>query len=177
MGLIASFESDIIKTAHFFTLRNMFTDTYVRLLFDTGATYSVIGVNNILDSLEESTHEDFKKILYEEIISQGVSKRDYPLKTATGKALDVYPCVLQNALIGSVTPFDFYFELTEAHLEEPILGRSYSDDCAYSHGIQGRIRISGIVDNPGHRLYAKTHVLNINSIMDRYYSETVDSQV
>ncbi len=171
MGLTASFESDIIKTAHFFNLRNMFTDTYVRLLFDTGATYSVIGINNILDSLEESTHNSLKQILYEEINKQGIMKRDYPLRTATGKALDVYPSVLHDALIGSVTPFDFYFELTEDHLEEPILGRSYSDDCAYSHAIQGKIRITGVSDNPGYRLYAKTSVLDFNRVMDRYYAE------
>ncbi len=172
MGLIASFESDIIKTAHFFNLRNLFVDTNVRLLFDTGATYSVIGINNILDALDEATHNALKQILYEEICKQGVIKRENPLRTATGKALDVYPCVLHNAIIGSVTPFDFYFELTEDHLEEPILGRSYSDDCSYSHGIQGKIRITGITDNPGYRLYAKTNVLVFNTIMDRYYAET-----
>lgn len=72
MGLIASFESDIVKTAHFFNLRNMFVDTNVRLLFDTGATFSVIGINNILDSLDESTHNTLKQILYEEICKQGV---------------------------------------------------------------------------------------------------------
>lgn len=176
MALIASFESDIIKTAHFFNLRNMFADTYIRLLFDTGATYSVIGINNILESLEEPTHNALKRILYEEICKQGIAKRDYPLRTATGKALDVYPCVLHNAIIGSVTPFDFYFELTEDHLEEPILGRSYSEDCMYSHGIQGKIRISGIADNPGYRLYAKTDVLDFNIVMDRYYAGvSVDS--
>ena len=107
MGLTASFESDIIKTAHFFTLRNMFNDTYIRLLFDTGATFSVIGINNILDSLDESTHDAFKQILYDEITKQDISKRGYPLRTATGKALEVYPCVLHDALIGSVTPFEF----------------------------------------------------------------------
>ena len=176
MGLIASFESDIIKTAHFFNLRNMFPDTNIRLLFDTGATYSVIGINNILDSLDESTHNALRRILYEEICRQGIKKRDNPLRTATGKALDVYPCVLHNALIGSVTPFDFYFELTEDHLEEPILGRSYSDDCAYSHSIQGRIRISGIEDKPGYRLYAKTAVLDFNTVMDRYYAGVATDQ-
>ena len=171
MGLTASFESDIIKTAHFFTLRNMFNDTYIRLLFDTGATFSVIGINNILDSLDESTHDAFKQILYDEITKQGISKRGYPLRTATGKALDVYPCVLHDALIGSATPFEFYFELTESHLEEPILGRSYSDDCAYSHSIQGKIRINGIADKPGYRLYASVNVLDFTSVMARYYKE------
>ena len=172
MALIASFESDIIKTAHFFTLRNLFADTYVRLLFDTGATYSVIGINNILDSLEESTHDTLKQVLYDEIKTQGITKRDFPLRTATGKALDVYPCVLHNAIIGSVIPFDFYFELTEEHLEEPILGRSYSDDCSYSHSIQGKIRISGISDTPAYQLYSKIKVLDFSSVMKRYYDET-----
>ena len=45
MHSIASFESITVRTAHYFTLKNMFRDTDLRLLFDSGASYSVIGIN------------------------------------------------------------------------------------------------------------------------------------
>ena len=48
---------------------------------------------------------------------------------------------------------------------------SFSDDCAYSHSIRGKIRITGISDNPSFELYKSYNVLDWNKVMTRYYGE------
>lgn len=171
MHSIASFESITVRTAHYFTLKNMFRDTDLRLLFDSGASYSVIGINNVYGAIDEGTEELFLEILKDEIIKQNISMRENALKTATGDVVETYPCVLHQAVIGASAPLDFYFELAHVNVEEPVLGRSFSDDCAYSHSIRGKIRITGILDNPSFELYKSYNVLDWNKVMARYYGE------
>ena len=86
MDLIASFSSQRVRTFQFFKLRGILDDDTLTFLFDTGAAYSVIGINNLIPS--KSNHESdeqllaLEKIIRDEIKKQGVSERAQRLKSA-----------------------------------------------------------------------------------------------
>lgn len=168
MDLIASFSSQKLKKFNFFTIRRMFGERDIFFLFDTGASLPVVGVNSFFrkdgDDYPPEKYR-FENFLKDRIASLGILPRDIPLKTATNQDVESYPCVCRDVLIDTVTIKEFFFDVAFDEVHIPLLGTSFSDDCGYSHSINGNIIISSMKSNPGSGDYSGLNVLDFNQVV------------
>ena len=175
MDLIASFSSKKINISNFFVIKGLLGDISPLFLFDTGAACSVVGVNSFFskdeNGLYSSNKETFEKILNDEISIQNIRPRDDDLKTANGQRIKAYPCICHDVMIQGITLNSFYFDISFEEVNIPLLGCSFSDDCAYSHSINGHIDISGMKSNPGEDFYKKNSLINFDIVRSRYESQ------
>lgn len=173
MDLIASFSSQRVRTFQFFKLRGILDDDTLTFLFDTGAAYSAIGINNLIPS--KSNHESdeqllaLEKIIRDEIKKQGVSERAQRLKSANNIDIITYPCVSRGVSIEGSKQTDFYFDLALSdYINLPLLGSNFTDDCNYTHKINGQIIVSGMKDSPGAESYYGIKTLDFSGIKKGY---------
>ena len=168
MDLIASFSAHKIKTSHFLTVDGILKDKVLYFLFDTGAAYSLIGSNSLFSDNEAENKETFEKFLKDEISAQKISPRKKILKTANNQSITTYPCVSHDVSIEGVNGFDFYFDYSFDNISLPLLGTSFSDDCAYSHSINSTLTITSIKDNAGSSYYKDYGVLEFDMATEKF---------
>ena len=175
MDLIASFSSQKVNTFNFFSLRGLFGERDIFFLFDTGAACPIIGVNSFFRSSENADHptdrQEFETLLNENIVSQGISPRPKPLETANRQRVKTFPCVCHHVTIDNVLINNFFFDISFEEISIPLLGSSFSDDCSYSHAINGNIHIIGMNDIPGENAYAGLNVLDFDEVVKAYRSK------
>ena len=144
MDLIASFSAHKIKTSHFLT------------------------VDGILKDDEEEKKVTFKNILKDEITAQGIAPRTKPLLAANNQIVTTYPCVSHGVSIEGTSESDFYFDFSLQDVSLPILGTSFTDDCAYTHSINGNLTITGMRRNAGAGYYIGCKVLDFDVVMTKF---------
>ena len=66
---------------------------------------------------------------------------------------------------------NFFFDISFEEISIPLLGSSFSDDCSYSHAINGNIHIIGMNDIPGENAYAGLNVLDFDEVVKAYRSK------
>ena len=172
MDLIASFSSQRISIANFFIITGLLGDISPFFPFDTGAACSIVGVNSFFGKDRKGNYSAnkiaFERILKEELDSLGILPRDDGLKTANGQTITAYPSVCHNIKIHDITLDSFYFDISFDDVNTPLLGCSFSDDCAYSHSINGHINITGMKNNPGEEFYKNNTLLDFDIVRKRY---------
>lgn len=165
MDLIASFSSQTVRSFHFFKLKGLIHNQIMNFLFDTGAAFSVIGVNHLLKP-GQHTDEVKKQLLREAFIKeskrQGIKERGENLRAANNAMIVTYPCICHGVSIEGAAEMDFCFDFALSDINLPLLGGSFMNDCTYSHSIDGSVIVSGMKDNPGMGLYRNIPVVDFN---------------
>ena len=175
MHSIASFSSERIRIANFFVIKGLLGRVNPFFLFDTGAACSLVGVNSFFSKDDGGNYspdkEIFERILKEEIALQGIPARDDNLKTANNQPITAYPCICHDVKIQDVSLNAFYFDISFEDVNLPLLGFSFSDDCAYSHSINGHIVINGMKTSPAEDFYKRNKLLDFDKVRSRYESQ------
>ena len=169
MCSVASFNSRKVHLSHYFRVEGLIDNEILSFLFDTGASYTVVGVNNLFAASPDNSNIDlFRTCLSEEIAIQNIEERANPLRVANKDYIQTFPCVSHNVSVEGTPRIDFYFDLSLDDISLPLLGSSYIDDCAWSNSIKGKIVVTGIADNPGAAAYAGTKVLDFDRVLQKY---------
>ena len=174
MDLIASFSAHKVRTSHFLTVDGITDDGVLHFLFDTGAAVSLIGINSLFQDDEKDKIETFRRIVESEIESQNVIPRSNDLKTVTKQNVTTYPCVSHGISIEGTKQMDFFFDLSLEDISIPLLGSTFTDDCAYNHTINGILMITGMKDKAGSEYYNGYNVLDFDVVMRKYSSQVND---
>ena len=169
MDLIASFSSQKVDTFHFFLITGLLGDDDLAFLFDPGAVCPLIGVNCFFRKDKDATaRKRLEKIVHDELTVQNVPPRSVPLKAANSQKVVTFPCVCHNVSIENTARREFFFDLSFDEISIPLLGSSFTDDCAYRHSINGNLDITGIKADAGARYYKGTKVLNFDVVATKY---------
>ena len=156
MDLIASFSSHTVRSFHFFKIKGLIRNQIMSFLFDTGAAYSVIGVNHLIEPghhADEDRKHRLRDLFIEEATRQGIKERSERLRAANNTAIVTYPCKCSDVSIEGTPPIDFFFDFSLGDINLPLLGGCFMNDCAYNHGIEGSVIVTGMRNNPGMELY------------------------
>lgn len=168
MDLIASFNAHKVHTSFFVTIDGILKEGVLYFLFDTGAVCSLIGLNSLFADDETEKKAIFADILKQELSSQQINPRSELLRTANNQEVTTFPCVSHNVSIEGAEGRDFYFDFSFDEVSLPLLGTSFSDDCAYHHTINGSLTITGMKADAGCRYYAGRKVLDFDNIVAKY---------
>ena len=173
MDLIASFSSQKINTFNFFDIYGILGKGNHVFLFDTGAACPVIGVNCFFKKGKDIGNKiKLESLIKSELSSQNVSPRSIPLKSANSQEVETYPCVCHNVSIEHTADFDFYFDISFDEISIPLLGSSFTDDCAYNHTINGHLNITGMRNSPGADYYRGYNILDFDIVARRFELES-----
>ena len=165
MDLIASFSSQTVRSFHFFKLRGLIHNQIMSFLFDTGAAYSVVGINHLLKPgqyTDENKKQQLREAFIEESKRQGIKERSERLRTVNNAMIVTYPCICHGVSIEGAAEMDFCFDFSLSDINLPLLGGSFMNDCTYSPSINGSVIVSGMKDNPGMSLYRNVPVVDFN---------------
>lgn len=167
MESAASFSLLKSKKAYFVNIQNLRNDgDDILFLCDSGASMSLIGLNTICGENEDDC-KILKSILEKEIQKNGIKKHDGNPKTVTRETLAVYPCKIDGVSVSGAAPSTLYFHIFLGHINLPLLGFDYIDDCSFRHGIGGNIDVTAIATNAGRRFYPDI-VIDFNRVLDTY---------
>lgn len=168
MDYVASISAFKVETSHFLAVEGILKDEMLSFLFDTGAAVSLISPNSLFGAGEEESRIRFEQIVKSELAAQRVDAWEKTYKTANNQDVNTYPCVSHGVSIGGSKQMDFYFDFTFDDVNLPLLGTAFSDDCSYSHTINGSLVITGMKDNPGFSFYSGRNVLDFDVVMEKY---------
>ena len=168
MDLIASFNAHKVKTSHFLTVDGILKEGVLYFLFDTGAVCSLIGLNSLFSDDEQEKKAAFARILKNELSAQQVKSRSESLRTANNQKVTTYPCVSHGISIEGTNERDFYFDFSFEDVSLPLLGTSFSDDCAYSHTINGTLTVTGMKKDAGMHYYEGRNVLDFDKVTSKF---------
>ena len=171
MDLIASFNAHKIQTSFFLTVDGILKEGVLYFLFDTGAVCSLIGLNSLFPDDETARKDAFTRIIKDELVAQHVSSRPESLRTANNQEVTTYPCLKRGVSIEGTAKRDFYFDFSFDEVSLPLLGTSFSDDCAYSHAINGNINITGIKEQAGAEYYKGLNILEFDDIAIKFQKD------
>ena len=79
-----------------------------------------------------------------------------------------YPCVSHGISIEGTNERDFYFDFSFEDVSLPLLGTSFSDDCAYSHTINGTLTVTGMKKDAGMHYYEGRNVLDFDKVTSKF---------
>ena len=167
MDLIASFHAHKVKTSFFLTVDGISPDGILYFLFDTGAVCSLVGLNSLFPE-ENAQRQAFAKVVRDELSAAQISPRPESLRTATNQSILTYPCVCHNVSIEGTDGRDFYFDFSFDNISLPLLGTSFSEDCSYSHTINGELNITGIKADAGKAHYSGRKVLDFDKVWETF---------
>lgn len=170
MPLTASFSGKRMGSHHYFSIRGLLGSTSTLFLFDTGATYTTIGVNNFFegDNGFESEIQMLTDLLKNVIIAENILPRAESIKTANNQIITTYPCICHNVSIEGVKSINFYFDISLQDFHLPLPGTSFSDDCSYNHTINGTLNITRMKESAGSRFYSDRRLLNFNNVVEKF---------
>ena len=168
MDSIASFSAHKIKTSHFLTVDGILKDGVMYFLFDMGAICPLIGLNSLFSDDEKEKKSAFEVLLKNEISAQNILPRAKPLRTANNLPVATYPRVSHNVSIEGTNGMDFYFDFSFHDISLPLLGTSFTDDCSYSHSINGSLIITGMKTYAGSGFYMDYNVLDFDSVIEKF---------
>lgn len=171
MDLIASFSSQQVHAFHFFKITGLINNQIMNFLFDSGAAYSIVGINHLVKAGDvknkERVIDRMRQGFIEEARVQGISERKEKLRAANNEPIITYPCVCHNVSIEGSAAIDFYFDFSLTEINLPLLGGSFMNDCSYSHPVGGSVIVSGMTDRPGTEMYRGLHVVDFRKMTDR----------
>ena len=169
MPSVASFSAALHGSLNYFYISGIFDSSEIMFLFDTGATYSTIGVNSFFkgDGYEDEKQE-FINLLTTAIDENGVLKRPGGVKTATEEIITTYPCISHGVSLQGMPEIDFYFDICPGNFGRALLGTSFSHECVYHHTMMGNISITAMKDDVGKSFYTGYKVLEFDSIVDKF---------
>ncbi len=171
MDLIASFNALKVRTSHFLTVDGILKDGVLHFLFDTGAAVSLIGLNCLFPEDEHRKITLLESIVKDELSSQQVVPRPDPYKTANNQNVTTFPCVSHGVSIEGAKAIDFYYDFSFDDVSLPLLGTTFSEDCAYHHTIGGMLTVTGIKENPGLSIYQGINVLDFDIVIKQFEKE------
>lgn len=168
MDFIASFNAHKVRTSFFLTVDGILKEGILYFLFDTGAVCSLIGLNSLFPDDAVEKKYIFKKIIEEELHSQHVEPRLESLRTANNQVVTTYPCLKKGVSIEGTANRDFYFDFSFSDISLPLLGTSFSDDCAYNHAVNGSLNITSLKQQAGAGYYTSQNILNFDKVVERF---------
>ena len=63
---------------------------------------------------------------------------------------------------------DFYFDFSFSDISLPLLGTSFSDDCAYNHAVNGSLNITSMKQQAGEGYYTGENVLDFDKVVEKF---------
>ena len=92
----------------------------------------------------------------------------HKIKTSYNQAIETYPCVSHSVSVENAGEIDFYFDFSFQNISLPLLGTSFTDDCAYVHSINGDLIITGMKNSIGAGYYKSCNSLDFDKVMARF---------